>query len=47
MERSAYREIHITGKVPRQSDPKGAAAVNVAALTAEILQQIAKLREAA
>lgn len=47
MERSAYREIHITGKVPRQSDPTSAAAANVAALTAEILQQIDKLREAA
>ena len=32
MDRSASREIHITGKVPRQSDPTGAAAVNVAAL---------------
>jgi chromosome partitioning protein len=47
MERSAYREIHITGKVPRQTDPEGAAAANVSSLTAEILRQIAKLREAA
>jgi chromosome partitioning protein len=47
MERAAFREIHITGKVPRQVDPEGTAAANVAAVTAELLQQIAKLREAA
>jgi chromosome partitioning protein len=47
MERSAYREIHITGRVPRQIDPGSAAAVNVSALAAEVLAQIAKLKEAA
>jgi chromosome partitioning protein len=47
MERAAFREIHITGQVPRQIDPKGSAARNVAAITAELLDQIARLREAA
>ena len=47
MERAAFSEIHITGKVPRQVDPNGAAAANVIALTAEILNQIAVLRAAA
>lgn len=46
MERSAYREIHITGRVPRQADPQSAAAINVSALAAEVLAQIAKLKEA-
>jgi chromosome partitioning protein len=47
MERAAFREIHITGHVPRQKDPEGNAAANVAALASEILEQIAKLKEAA
>jgi chromosome partitioning protein len=47
MERAAFSEIHITGKVPRQSDPTGGAAANVAALTAEILAQLAVMKEAA
>jgi chromosome partitioning protein len=47
MERAAYREMHITGKVPRQMSPESAAAANAAAFAAEILQHIAKLREAA
>jgi chromosome partitioning protein len=47
MERAAFRELHITGKVPRQTDPNGSAAANVSALAAELLQEIAKLREAA
>lgn len=47
MERAAFREIHITGQVPRQIDPKGSAAQNVAAITAELLEQITRLREAA
>lgn len=47
MERAAFRELHITGKVPRQTDPNGTAAANVTALAAELLQEIAKLREAA
>ncbi|PHK93473.1 hypothetical protein CR162_18550 [Pseudoroseomonas rhizosphaerae] len=47
MERAAFREIHITGKVPRQIDPASAASANVAAVTAELLQRIAQLAEAA
>lgn len=47
MERAAFREIHITGKVPRQIDPSGSAAANVAAFTAELLERIATLAEAA
>jgi chromosome partitioning protein len=46
MERAAFREIHITGKVPRQTDPQGGAAANIAALAAELLQCITRLREA-
>ncbi len=47
MERAAFREIHITGTVPRQIDAKGNAATNVTAFTAELLERIAKLAEAA
>jgi chromosome partitioning protein len=47
MERAAFREIHITGKVPRQIDPTSAASANVAAVTAELLRRIAQLAEAA
>jgi chromosome partitioning protein len=47
MERAAFREIHITGRVPRQTDPNGSASQNVAAVTAELLEHIARLREAA
>jgi chromosome partitioning protein len=47
MERAAFSEIHITGQVPRQTDPKGGAAANIASLTAEILAQLASLKEAA
>lgn len=46
MERAAFREIHITGQVPRQTDPGCNAARNVAALACEVLEQIAKLKEA-
>jgi chromosome partitioning protein len=47
MERAAFREMHITGRVPRQTDPQSSAAANVAAFAGEMLQHIAKLREAA
>ena len=47
MERAAFREIHITGKVPRQTDPTSVAAANVAAVTAEILEHIERIKEAA
>lgn len=47
MERAAFREIHISGQVPRQSDPNGSAAANVSALTREVLARLAVLTEAA
>jgi chromosome partitioning protein len=47
MERAAYRDIHISGMVPRQKLPNGSPAANVAALTAELLESIAKLQEQA
>jgi chromosome partitioning protein len=47
MERAAYRDIHISGMVPRQKDAKSGPAMNVAAVTAELLESIASLREAA
>ncbi len=47
MERAAFREIHITGKVPRQLDPNSNAAQNVTAVTVELLEHIARLRAAA
>jgi chromosome partitioning protein len=45
MERAAFRDIHISGMVPRQKDPRGGPASNVAALTAELLESIASLQE--
>ena len=47
MERAAFREIHITGQVPRQTDASSSAAANVAALSAELLEQLKDLAEAA
>lgn len=47
MERAAFREIHISGEVPRQNDPRGAPAGNVAALTREVLDRLAALSVAA
>jgi chromosome partitioning protein len=47
MERAAFRELHLTGRVPRQVDPKGTAATNVGAITAELLSSLEKLTEAA
>lgn len=40
MERAAFKAIHLTGIVPRQSDPDGKAAQNVTALTHELLNHI-------
>lgn len=40
MERAAFRAIHLTGTVPRQSDPSGTAAKNVTALTHELRERI-------
>jgi chromosome partitioning protein len=47
LERAAFSEIHITGKVPRQTEPSGGAAANVTSLTGEILAQLAMLKAAA
>lgn len=40
MERAAFRAIHLTGQVPRQTEPGGPAAANVAAIGAELLEQL-------
>jgi chromosome partitioning protein len=40
MERAAFQAIHLTGKVPRQVEPKGAAAANVTALAKEVLDSL-------
>lgn len=47
MERAAFRELHITGRVPRQTDPNGSAAANVTAFKAEMIERISSLAEAA
>jgi len=41
MERTAYRAIHLTGQVPRQTEPTGSAAANVTALAQEVLGHLA------
>ena len=46
MERAAFREIHITGTVPRQTVPSSGAATNVQALAQEVLEHLQKLSEA-
>jgi chromosome partitioning protein len=46
MERAAFREIHITGQVPRQSAPTSAAAANIEALADEVMEHLQKLTEA-
>ena len=38
LERAGFREMHVTGKVPREVDPKGSSAANVSHLAAEILK---------
>ena len=45
MERAGFRELHVTGKVPRQLDPKGSAASNVSNLTAELLKAMEPAEE--
>jgi chromosome partitioning protein len=45
MERAGFREMHVTGKVPRQLDPKGSSATNVSHLTAEILKAMEPAEE--
>jgi chromosome partitioning protein len=47
MERNAFRSIHITGKVPRQSAPKSPATDNVGEIAKEILARLESLAEAA
>lgn len=40
MERAAFRAIHLTGEVPRQSEPTSAATANVTALAAEVMAHL-------
>jgi chromosome partitioning protein len=47
MERAAFQAIHLTGKVPRQSEPKGAAAENVTALAQEVMESLQVKEDAA
>lgn len=46
-ELAAFREMHVTGRVPRQDNPKSAAAENVTAITTELLGKLEKLAVAA
>jgi chromosome partitioning protein len=46
LERAAFRELHLTGQVPRQSEPNGSAAGNVTAITQELLTRLDSLAEA-
>jgi chromosome partitioning protein len=47
MERTAFREMHLTGRTPRQTDPKSSATANVAAITTELLDNLQALAKAA
>ena len=47
MERAAFREMHITGQVPRQVDPAGGPAANMSAVAVEVLDRLKQLAEAA
>lgn len=47
MQRMALAEFHLTGKLPRQTEPSGKAAANVTAITAELLASLEKLAVAA
>jgi chromosome partitioning protein len=47
MQRAALAEFHLTGKLPRQIEPNGATAANVAAITAELLEHLEQLAKAA
>ena len=47
MQRAALAEFHLTGKVPRQTDPRSMAAQNVAAVTSEVLSNLERLAVAA
>jgi chromosome partitioning protein len=47
MERAAFREMHLTGKTPRQTDPNSSATANVAAITNGLLANLETLAKAA
>ena len=47
MERNSIRSIHMTGKVPRQTNSKDKAADNVAEIAEEVLRQLEMMQEAA
>jgi len=47
MVRAAYEGMHFSGRVPRQTDPRSAAATNVAAITNELLTYLHRMTEAA
>lgn len=47
MERAAFRELHMTGQMPRQAIAGSAAATNVSAIAAELLAHLEKLAVAA
>lgn len=47
MERAAFQAIHLTGKVPRQMEPKGGAATNVTALALEVMEWLKAEEKAA
>lgn len=46
-ELAAFRELHLTGKVPRQVDPSSNSAQNVTSITGELLERLEKLAAAA
>jgi len=46
MERAAFREMHITGQVPRQVDPESGPSANISALAVEVLDRLKQLAEA-
>jgi len=47
MDRAAFQAIHLNGKVPRELEPNGAAAGNVAALTREVMERLEVKEEVA
>ena len=47
MERNTFRSIHMTGKVPRQSNPTDKAVENVAQISGEVLKHLVRISEAA
>ena len=46
-ELAAFRELHLTGKAPRQVDPHSSSAQNVTLITDELLKRLEKLAAAA